>query len=223
MAFPTYAKLESIIKGHRWDVDSTGDYDCVDVAKKVDSLYFPGVGWRKTGIHGNGKDIFNNANPQYYLKVHNDVNNAKQLPKPGDIICFYPTPRAGYSNKYKNPYGHVALFKSSSGGKLTILMQSSGTGKAAWLDTHSWKYRPCIGWLRPIPQKASKPPVPTVPKAELDEATKTVAAQKKQIDTLSAQVKALTTENTSLKAQVGDATRWQTLRTLLRELLGLNK
>lgn len=220
MAFPTYAQLEAIIKGHKWDVDSTGDFDCVDVAKKVDSLYFPGIGWATTGIHGNGKDIFYNANPKYYQKIKNDHNNPNQLPKPGDIICFGSTPASGFTNTFNNPYGHVALFKSSANGQLTILMQSSGSGQAAYLDTHSWKYRPCIGWLRPIAQTPAPVPVPTVPKSELDAANKTIASLKTQITSLGAVITNLQNQVKDLKAQLAaqgnDTAQLNSLGTLLK-------
>lgn len=230
MAFPTYPQLEKIIKGTKWDVDHTGDFDCVDVAKEADSLFFPGIGWATTGIHGNGKDIFYNANPKYYQKIKNDPTNPNQLPKPGDIICFDATPKAGYTNTFKNPYGHVALFKSSANGQLTILMQASGTGQAAYLDTHSWKFRPAIGWLRPIAQTPAPAPQPTVPKSQLDSANATIAdlrsqlsASQGKITELGKVITNLQNQITSLKAQLGDATKWQTLGSLLRELLGLNK
>ena len=145
------------IKGHKWDVDGTDDFDCVDVAKKADRMYHPGTTWAQTGIHGNGRQIFGNASSKYYTKIKNDHSNVNQLPKKGDIICFDATPKAGFTNKYSNPYGHVALVVDpmTSSGQLKILMQASGTGRAAYYDTHSWRYRPVQGWLRPIDPKPS--------------------------------------------------------------------
>lgn len=224
MALPSAQSVIDNIKGKKWDVDNTGDFDCVDVAKRADQLYHPGIGWATTGIHGNGKDIFNNANPQYYRKVYNDHTNANQLPPVGAIICFDATPKAGYTNTYPNPYGHTGLVVAATATSLSILMQASGTGKAAWVDTHAWRYRPCQGWLIPIDVPAKVDPLKQA-QAQITSLTQQLTDLKRttadKIVALNNQVKILTNANATLKAQVGELNQWQTLRALLRTLLGI--
>jgi nucleoid-associated protein YgaU len=137
------------IKGHKWSVDGNKSLDCVDVVKEAAHLYYPHKTLTELGIHGNGNQILWNANPKYWTRIVNDVHNAHQLPKEGDIMCFDHTPFPGYTNKYENPYGHTGVCISANVSGYHLLMQESGTGLAAFDQYKPWKYRHCQGWLRP--------------------------------------------------------------------------
>lgn len=187
----TYPTIKATILGHGWDVDGDATatdkgWDCVDVVKKAATMYFPGVPLSTLGIHGNGNQIFANANPKYFQKIENDEKNANQLPKPGDIMCFDSTPWPGYTSTYKNPYGHTGICDSATTAGYTLLMQESYTNKVAFTQYRNWKYRHCQGWLRPIAQPAPAPT--TVPKSQLDAANATIADLKKQLTAAQAKV-----------------------------------
>lgn len=132
------------------DIDGTGDFDCVDVVKDYDRDVHGNKPWSETGIHGNGKDIFDNANPKYWQKIVNDHDNPNQLPLPGDIMCFNSTPAKGYANTFDNPYGHTGVCDRADSNGYTLAQQASSSGRAPWLDTRPWKFRPCKGWLHPL-------------------------------------------------------------------------
>ena len=141
--------------GNHYDIDNSGDYDCVDVPKvRAVDLYGD---WVNTIGYGNAKDLFNGASDHYFEKIPNDPNNPNQLPTQGDILVFSPTPYPGYTNTYNNPYGHTGVLDSCDTTGYTLISQSSGTGWPAQLKYNTWRYRHCIGWLRP---KDLTPPPP---------------------------------------------------------------
>jgi hypothetical protein len=146
----SYATWRNQTIGQRIDIDHTGDFDCTDIPKTW-AVYLFG-NWTTTLGYGNAKDIYANANPKYWQKIPNDKSNANQLPQQGDVMVFGPTPAAGYTNQYDNPYGHTGVVDSATSSGYTIIQQASGTNAAASARYWAWKYRPCIGWLRPIPQ-----------------------------------------------------------------------
>lgn len=192
----SYATIKKTILGHGWDMDGDATktdkgWDCVDVAKKMAQMYFPGKSFIELGIHGNGNQIFHNANPKYWQKIENDEHNANQLPKPGDIMCFDATPWPGYTNQFKNPYGHVGGCDSANTSGYTLLMQESYSNLPAFLQYKSWKFRHCQGWLRPIAPAAPKPapkpvakPVESATDQKQDAELKTQAAQIASIQAL---------------------------------------
>ena len=142
--------------GNHYDVDNSGDFDCVDVPKlRAVDLYGD---WVSTIGYGNAKDLYNGASDTYFEKIANDPSNPDQLPIQGDIIVFSETPYAGYSNQYNNPYGHTGVVDSADSNGYTIISQSSGTGNPAQLHTSGWHFRHCIGWLRP--KDLTPPPAP---------------------------------------------------------------
>lgn len=145
--------------GQGWDIDGSGDWDCVDMAKSW-AVFLYGD-WVNTIGYGNAKDLFYGASDYYFDKIVNDVNDPNQLPQQGDIMMFDATPHAGYTNTYNNPYGHTGVLDSADGNGYTIIAQASGTGQVAHLDTKPWKYRPCIGWLRPKDLTPAPAPEPT--------------------------------------------------------------
>lgn len=150
MSYATWR--QQILASPPLDIDNSGDFDCVDVAKHYAMYLFPGVSWVATIGYGDAKDLFAGASSSYFQKFVNNPSDPNQLPQQGDIMVFGPTPQAGYSNAYKNPYGHVGVVDTVTSTDYTLIQQDSGTGKAPWLSTRAWRYRPCIGWLRPINQ-----------------------------------------------------------------------
>ena len=142
--------------GNHYDVDNSGDYDCVDIPKlRAVDLYGD---WVRTIGYGNAKDLYNGASDTYFEKIANDPANPDQLPIQGDIIVFSETPYPGYTNQYSNPYGHTGVVDSCDSNGYTIISQSSGTGNPAQLHTSGWHFRHCIGWLRP--KDLTPPPAP---------------------------------------------------------------
>ena len=151
----SYDTWKASVVGKRIDIDNSGDFDCVDIPKSW-AVYLFG-NWTTTLGYGNAKDIYANANPKYWQKIPNDKTNASQLPQQGDVMVFGPTPASGYTNQTQNPYGHTGVVDSATSSGYTIIQQASGTNAAASARYWAWKYRPCIGWLRPIAQVTAPP------------------------------------------------------------------
>lgn len=143
-----------------------GDGQCVSLDVNNPQAYvenlWPGVSWPTIiGPVSGAKDMFNSANPAYFDKILNDVNNASQLPEEGDIMVFAQTPYPGYTNTFNNPFGHTGVCDNATQNGYSLLQQNSPTaGAAVNITTYSWKFRHCIGWLRPKGQVALNPPAP---------------------------------------------------------------
>lgn len=290
----TYAQFKaSVLNKH------IGDNECVSLVVNNSQAYseklFPGVAWTSIFKPVTGaRELFNAVSTKYYTKIANDHSNASQLPKQGDVMVFDATPKSGYTNTFRNPYGHTGICdKANSSGYWLLQQNAPASGQAVNVTYYPWKFRPCIGWLRPIVQTkpAPKPaPKPQPPQGGDDMVTKTTltfiyqqllgrapdpaglshyvghytpdfviddikksAEYKKRQDGLAAltakdaqtilslqkSVNGLKTElaaaddrNADLQKQVddlthkvnviqasnGDATKWQTLKTLLKEL-----
>lgn len=133
-----------------------GDGQCVALIVNNSKAYaeylFPGITW--TTIFPPvpaAKQLLDDANPKYFEKIINNHNDPNQLPIQGDIMVFDATPKVGYTNNYNNPYGHVGICESAYPTGYVLLQQNSPYEHAPVNSTHyDWKYRPCLGWLRPI-------------------------------------------------------------------------
>ncbi len=150
-----------------------GDGQCVSLVVNNSQAYaeylFPGVSWPTIFPPvPAAKQLFNDANPAYFERIANDHNNPSQVPQQGDVMVFDATPQAGYTNTYQNPYGHTGICESADANGYVLLQQNSPTEGAPVNATHyPWKYRPCIGWLRPVIHAPAPAPLPTpIPIAE---------------------------------------------------------
>jgi hypothetical protein len=114
------------------------------------NFYWPKVSIRISGYTGDAKDIFRALSTKYWEKTVNDHNNPNQLPKPGDVMVFGATPAKGYTNRYKNPYGHAGICDGATPKGFWLIQQNAPhSGQAVNRTWYSWKYRPCIGWATP--------------------------------------------------------------------------
>src|SRR3954451_15896153 len=139
----------SQVNGKYFDLDGLYGSQCVDLVNYYSKWIWPGVSpWATLG-GGNAKDIFYNASNDYYTKIVNDVNDANQVPDPGDIVCFAATAT--------NPYGHIAVVVTPISGGLRVIQQdgtinvdANGNARGtAFIDNRPWGRSRCIGWLRP--------------------------------------------------------------------------
>lgn len=165
----SYAAFKNSVIGQQ-----IGDGECVSLVVNNSRAYaeylFPGVSWPAIFAPVSGaKDLWNSVNTQYFQKIANDTSNSSQLPEQGDVMVFDATPKAGYSNTFANPYGHTGICESADDSGYNLLQQNApASGQVANVTNYPWRYRPCIGWLRPIPQT---PPAPVIPMITLDELT----------------------------------------------------
>ena len=151
--------------------EHVGDGQCVSLVVNNPAAYvenlFPGVSWpliiQPLGANGKAEDIFAVANPAYFTKIGNDVTNPAQVPQPGDIMVFSHTPYPGYTNTFNNPYGHTGICDSADSTGYSLLQQNSpAPGNVANVTHYPWKFRHCIGWLRPVGSPSPAPaPAPT--------------------------------------------------------------
>jgi hypothetical protein len=157
----SYATFKSGVLGR-----VIGDGQCVSLVVNNAQAYveaiWPGVSWPTIiGPVVGAKDMFATASPAYFDKISNDVNNASQVPVQGDIMIFSQTPYAGYTNTYNNPYGHTGICESADSSGYSLLQQNSPyAGAPAQVNRYAWKFRHCVGWLRPKGQVVSNPPAP---------------------------------------------------------------
>lgn len=137
-----------------------GDGQCVALVVNNPQSYvahlFPDVSWESVFPPvPSAKDLFNDANPTYFEKILNDHNDPNQLPTIGDVMVFDATPESGYSDTYNNPDGHTGVCDTASPQGYSLLQQNAPQfGSPVNVTTYPWRFRPCIGWLRPIMPKA---------------------------------------------------------------------
>lgn len=142
-----------------------GDGQCVSLVVNnsnayIESLY-PGVNWTTIipPVVG-AKDMANKSN-SYLQWIANDHNNPNQVPVQGDIMVFDATPETGYTNTFNNPYGHTGICDSADSTGYNLLQQNSPTsGAAANIKFYPWKFRPCLGWYRPLTPNTAPTPEP---------------------------------------------------------------
>lgn len=154
-----YQAAKPSIKGQKIDVDKAYGDQCVDVVLYLAQKYFPGVAWQiLIPVVPSAKLLGSHHNDKYFEWIPNDHNNPNQLPIQGDFLVFDATPQAGYSNQTKNPDGHTGPLDSCDTDGYTLLMQDgSNPSGVAFLQHQSWKFRPCLGWLRPRLAATAKP------------------------------------------------------------------
>jgi hypothetical protein len=125
--------------------------ECVTLDWAYAAALFPTVSISRSITLGNANTLFANANTAYFQKIVNDVNNPNQIPTQGDVMVFAGTPAPGYTNTFSNPYGHTGICDSATPAGYTLLQQNAPTNNAPVnLTTYPWRFRPCIGWMRPV-------------------------------------------------------------------------
>lgn len=142
-----------------------GDGQCVSMVVNNSRAYieflFPGVSWPNIIAPVVGaKDMAGKSN-SYLQWIENDHNDPNQLPQNGDIMVFDETPKAGYTNPYANPYGHTGVCESADASGYVLLQQNSpNSGSPVNATKTAWKYRPCLGWYRPLTAGGTPSPTP---------------------------------------------------------------
>lgn len=141
-----------------------GDGQCVSLVVNNSEAYvealFPGVSWPAViGSVVGAKDMLKTAHPAYFKVIENDHNDPNQLPEPGDIMVFDATPQSGYTNTFNNPYGHTGICEGADAGGYYLAQQNAPSmGQGFNITRYAWKFRPCLGWLRPMLDGAALQP-----------------------------------------------------------------
>ncbi len=99
--------------GRAMDPDRAFSLQCKDVIDDYATVLFGN--WQNTVRPGNGKDVFNNANPTFFTKVLNNLHDQNLIPPRGSIVVF------GASRAV--PEGHVAVVESSDIHGMTVIQQ----------------------------------------------------------------------------------------------------
>lgn len=123
--------------GKFFNPDNAHGYQCKDWADAFCLFLFGS--WVNTIRPGNGADVFDNANPEFFIKVRNDPNKPDQLPPPGSIVSIAGSPAV--------PEGHVAGVLESDAGGMAVVQMNGYTQEAAHIARLS--YVGLIGWLIP--------------------------------------------------------------------------
>lgn len=145
-----------------------GDGECVSLIVNNPSAYvetlYPGVSWPNIMAPvGSAKQLAGKGN-SYLEWIPNNHGDPNQVPLQGDIAIFDATPQAGYSNTYSNPAGHCGVIDSASNNGIALLQQNAPAfGQAVNVTSYSWKFRPCLGWYRPLTPGTTPPPAPAPP------------------------------------------------------------
>lgn len=146
-----------------------GDGECVSLVVNNSAAYiealFPNVNWTLIIPPVPDARLMAGKTNQYVTWIKNDVNDPNQLPQQGDIMVFDGTPKAGYTNTFNNPYGHTGICDSADPSGYNLLQQNSPAYRnVPNVKYFPWKFRPCLGWLRPnLSAPAPTPPPPAVP------------------------------------------------------------
>lgn len=146
---------------------TTGDGQCVALIVNNSRAYceylWPGTSWPQIILpNPDAKNVFSDASTKYFEKIENDHSDANQLPRQGDVMVFNATPQAGYENTYNNPYGHIGICdRANSEGYWLLQQNAPELGAAVNVTYYPWKFRPCIGWLRPKVAQPKAAPKPT--------------------------------------------------------------
>src|SRR4051812_22791428 len=106
-----------------------GDGQCVSLLVNNPQAFveqtWPGVSWTTIVAPVSGaKDLFTAANPAYFEKILNDVNNPNQLPQQGDGLIFSQTPYPGYTNTFNNPWGHFGFCDKADSSGYWLLQEN---------------------------------------------------------------------------------------------------
>lgn len=165
---------ENAVRGVGLNVDGYEGKQCVDVDLSWGQALFPGIPWQTVfPPTPDAKDLLNTYNPHYWDRVFNDHNNPNQIPPPGAVVVYGPTPQYGYTNKYDNPYGHTGVCESANPQGVYLIQQDgSDPNTVTSVKFRPWDLSPCLGWLIPKSQTPPKPvpvssPVAAPPSAPL--------------------------------------------------------
>ncbi len=143
--------------GRGMNPDGAYGYQCKDVADDYCIHLFGN--WQDTIRPADAKNAFNNANDEFFIKIANNLNDPNLIPQRGDIIVW------GASQA--NPYGHIAVVESADATGVNVIEQDGFNNTTpAYRAKRGYVYAgmPCIGWLRPRPEKiiGYTPPAPAV-------------------------------------------------------------
>lgn len=134
------------VEGKFIDEDGWYGSQCVDLWLNYNK-YLYGSNWRNHSGWGNAKDYWKNAGSSWQ-RIKNQVGNASQLPKPGDVMVWGATG--------SNPYGHIAIVLSATSKTFVVLQQDGfidrdSDGNADGVAHRKTRYwtSSIIGWLRP--------------------------------------------------------------------------
>ena len=123
--------------GKWFNPDNAHGYQCKDL---IDALCLWLWGdWVNTVRPGNGNAVFDNANPDYFVKVANDPNDPNQLPTFGSVLSF--------AGSAAVPEGHTAIALSADNDGVNVIQMNGYTQVAAHLAR--LPYDGLIGWLVP--------------------------------------------------------------------------
>lgn len=142
-----------------------GNGECVALIVNNSNAYvealFPGVNWTQIIAPVVGAKDMAGKGSQYLQWIVNDHNNPNQVPIQGDIMVFGATPAAGYTNGYSNPYGHTGVCERADANGYDLLSQNTPTtGAPATIRNYPWRFRPCLGWYRPLTPGTTPAPNP---------------------------------------------------------------
>ena len=132
--------------GRGMNPDKAYGYQCKDVADDY-CIYLFG-NWQNTIRPADAKDAFARSNPEFFVKIANNLNDPNLIPQRGDIIIW------GASRA--NPYGHIAVVESADKSGATVIEQDGFKNTTpAYRAKRGYIYAgmPCIGWLRPRSEK----------------------------------------------------------------------
>lgn len=154
------ARIEQWFKnaiGRGMNPDKAYGYQCKDVADDYSTWLFGN--WQNTIRPANAKDAFAKANPDYFIKIANNLNDTNLIPQRGDIIVW------GASQA--NPWGHIAVVESADKSGVVVVEQDGFRNTIpAYRIKRGYVFAgmACIGWLRPRPEKmiGYTPPAPAV-------------------------------------------------------------
>lgn len=143
--------------GRGMNPDKAYGYQCKDVADDYCIHLFGD--WINTIRPADAKNAFARANDAFFIKIQNDLNNPNLIPQRGDIIVW------GASRA--NSYGHIAVVESADKSGVVVIEQDGFRNTVpAYRAKRGYVYAgmPCIGWLRPRPEKiiGYTPPAPAV-------------------------------------------------------------
>lgn len=132
--------------GRGMNPDNAYGYQCKDVADDYCIHLFGN--WQNTIRPANAKDAYGRASDEFFVKIPNNLNDKHLIPQRGDIIVW------GASQA--NPYGHIAVVESADTTGATVIEQDGFKNTVpAYRAKRGYIYlgMPCIGWLRPRPEK----------------------------------------------------------------------
>lgn len=147
----TLAQFVAYWSGRYCDFDGYYGGQCVDEA----DFYIRDV-WGLPPFFVNGAvDLFGHR-PDAIEWIANEVGNAKQFPRPGDLIIWHLDAKIGTGVN-----GHVAVCVRASGTSFVSLDENWPLGARPHLVTHD--YEGVRGWGRRRPPVIVKPPPKSVP------------------------------------------------------------